>query len=195
LKEKIMQTLPMFSVPLIHHRIENWQTNKKRIKGALPNVTDEICKSHGQAYTDFFEQQSKKELPSYSDVVFEVIDPLLRVFADGVPMNFTEMWYQTSIRGGAHGIHNHGTIGWSAVIYVDFDIEHHTPTMFYSPFDNFWNGEVQVYSPTVQEGDMIIFPSVIKHEALVNDSDVRRTIISFNIAGCPEIVKKTLFGS
>jgi ectoine hydroxylase-related dioxygenase (phytanoyl-CoA dioxygenase family) len=42
-------------------------------------------------------------------------------------------------------------------------------------------GQYETYEPKVKEGDLIIFPSTIQHEASTNMSNKRRTIISFNL--------------
>jgi hypothetical protein len=40
---------------------------------------------------------------------------------------------------------------------------------------------------------MIIFPSTIGHEAKENTSDIRRTVISYNMRGKVCTVRRTLF--
>ena len=54
------------------------------------------------------------------------------------------------------------------------------------------NGGTSI-QPKVKEGDMILFPSSLLHEAPVNRTDTRRTIISYNIRGYVDYVKHTLF--
>ena len=46
--------------------------------------------------------------------------------------------------------------------------------------------------PPIKEGDMVLFPSVITHEALPNMSDIRRTIVSYNLRGKVYQPKKTI---
>ena len=102
------------------------------------------------------------------------------------------MWFQTALKGMKHTCHNHG-LGWSAIIYVDFDANYHTATKFYSPFPNPFNGSVESYIPTIEEGTLLIFPSNIVHEALPNTSDLPRSIISFNLTNQKQTIKKVLF--
>ena len=40
---------------------------------------------------------------------------------------------------------------------------------------------------------MVIFPATISHEAPVNRSDTRRTIVSYNLRGHTDYVKKKLW--
>ena len=83
---------------------------------------------------------------------------------------------------------------WLVVsIYVEFDPELHESTQFYSPFRNVWNGNLETFQAPVKEGDMVIFPATISHEAPVNRSDTRRTIVSYNLRGHTDYVKKKLW--
>ena len=84
-------------------------------------------------------------------------------------------------------LHNHGNIGWSSVFYINFDPKIHTSTKFLSPFNSGSGiGNIlQWYQPDVKEGDFIIFNSDIPHEALPNESDKKRTIISMNFQTQP----------
>ena len=182
----------MFSVPIIHFEIANWKTNKQKILDVLPEFNQEHFDSNGDQYTDFF-HQSEEHLPPYADTVIEILEPYLAEFTERRRIEFTDMWCQKSVLGMKHGVHNHGHSGWSAVLYVEFDPERHTATKFYSPFNNPWSGILQTFVPPVKEGDLVIFPATISHEAMPNESTTDRTIISFNIRGKVDKVKKTMW--
>ena len=182
----------LFSIPIAHYEIENWRTNKERIMNALPQFGQEHIDSNLEQYTDFF-HQDEQLLPAYADTVIAIIEPYLAEFTERRRIEFTDMWCQTSYKGQKHGLHNHGHSGWSAVIYVDFDPQVHTATQFISPFNNPWSGRLQTFQPPVKEGDMVIFPATVAHEALPNESDKPRTIVSFNLRGKVDKVKKTMW--
>jgi len=183
----------MFSVPIAHFSIDNWQDNKKRILDCLPELDESHYESNGEVYTDFFHKERTDPLPSYSDTVIDIITPLLKQFTNGMKIEFTDMWFQRAYKGHKHGVHNHGHSGWSSIIYVEFDPRYHTATTFYSPFLNPWSGKLEEFCPPVKEGDMVIFPSTIAHEAKENKSDTRRTIVSYNMRGKVCTVRRTLF--
>ena len=184
----------MFTVPIVHYPIENWSENKKKILDALPPEDDSQLEPNGTGlYTDFFINGKVKELPSYFHTVVDVIKPYLKSFMDGNPVEFVEMWYQKYYNMVEHKTHCHGFTGWSSIIYVEFDPKVHESTRFFSPFRQPWDCDVEVFQPEVKEGDMILFPSSLLHEAPVNRSDTRRTIISYNIRGYVDYVKHTLF--
>ena len=186
----------MFSVPIIHYKIENWSVAKKIIIDALPPESPETYEGEdGGLYTDFFTNSGPdvKTLPPYADKVIDIIKPYLADFSDQRRVEFTDMWYQYQHKGVDHGCHNHGHSGWSSVIYVEFDPEVHQGTQFHNPFRNPWNGNLEFYIPPVEEGSMVIFPSTITHESLKNTSSVRRTIVSYNLRGHVDVVKKELW--
>ena len=197
-----MEFIEMFSVPLYKFSIPNWEEEKKLILEALPEekIYTDIC-------TDFFENSNQRKLPSYTDVVLDIVGPSIQTLQDtldkradgksffskfhthGNWMGLDNMWYQTEYKGQNHELHNHGTIGWSSVLYVNYNPKVHTATKFLSPFGfgAGTGGMVQRYQPDVKEGDFIIFDSNIMHEALPNESDEKRTIISLNFQTSPLI--------
>ena len=184
----------MFSVPIVHYPIENWSENKKKILDALPPEDDSQLEPNGSGlYTDFFINGKVKEFPSYFHTVVDVIKPYLKSFMDGNPVEFVEMWYQKYYNLVEHKTHCHGFTGWSSIIYVEFDPKVHESTRFFSPFRQPWDCDIEVFQPEVKEGDMILFPSSLLHEAPVNRTNTRRTIISYNIRGYVDYVKHTLF--
>ena len=186
----------MFQVPIIHYQIENWEHNKKRILDALPPECPEHAdpQDHG-LFTDFFLTAAAgvKTMPEYSETVIDIIKPYLADFSGERRVEFTDMWYQKYYKGVSHSVHNHGHSGWSSVIYVEFDPKVHEATQYFSPFKNIWNGNLETFQAPVEEGDMVIFPATIAHEAPVNRSDKRRTIVSYNLRGHTDYVKKQLW--
>ena len=56
----------------------------------------------------------------------------------------------------------------------------HQPTIFISPFNDPLGNLIE-YAPDVDEGDIIIFPSMLTHYVLPNKSSDIRIILSFNV--------------
>ena len=194
-----MSVYTMFSVPIIHYEIENWAENKQKIMAALPNHKKEHYEVSDDSitglYTDFYKnaEVGNDTLPDYASVVIDIIKPYLADFSGERRVEFTDMWYQKYYKGVSHSVHNHGHSGWSSVIYVEFDPKLHEATQYFSPFKNIWNGNLETFQAPVEEGDMVIFPATIAHEAPVNRSDTRRTIVSYNLRGHTDLVKKKLW--
>ena len=182
----------MFSVPLFKYRIRNWYENKQELYDLIPKWDDSI--RDGKVYTDYHNKKGHK--PLYADMVLDLIQPFFINFTkdmENKKVGLYDMWCQTSYRGQKHNLHNHGYLGWAAVLYVEFDPQVHRATSFLSPFNNPYDGNINYHIPNfVEEGDLIVFPSTIAHQSLENESDKPRTIISFNFTTFPNPVRMTI---
>lgn len=173
----------MFSLPIYTVEVADWVSKKKKIKESIEGLyLGRPSDEPGHCLTDYFHNGNGIE-PYWNDLI-DILNPEIKR-SEGGFFNKREMliegfWVEKSDKNKSHGIHNHGALGYSAVLYVDFDPEHHSSTRFVSPFNHWETGEVLYYSPKVREGVMIYFPSYILHEAPPNFSDKTRTIISFN---------------
>ena len=95
----------MFSVPVIHYQIANWDLNKKKILDALPPETPEHADPQDNGlYTDFFltAAAGNQELPDYFNTVLGVIKPYLADFTDERRLEFVDMWYQKYYKNVEH---------------------------------------------------------------------------------------------
>lgn len=180
-----------FGIPFYISRVPNWEEQKEIIINSLPNFKKyklEKSKNSGHGdknhYTDYFKNLEKP--PIYAETVLGCINDQILSFCEITKQNWnlTAIWFQTYEQYNNFSVHNHGIEGWSAILYVEFDDQEHSPTTFYSPYPS-WKkemlGQYETYIPPVKEGDLLIFPSMIQHEASSNLSSKRRTIISFNL--------------
>jgi hypothetical protein len=178
---------PMFSIPLFRFEQANWKEKKSRILRALPKLTDSHVSLDKDSNTDYYLNNMGKSLPAYTSTVMDCLSNSMYEFcARGFPVDpvVTPMWFETSYKSNYHGAHNHGSLGYSAILFVEFDPEVHTPTRFIAPFMNFYTGSLIDHWPkNVAEGTLLIVPSVILHDVQPNQTDKARTVIAFNIAG------------
>lgn len=82
-----------------------------------------------------------------------------------------DIWFQQYTDNGEHGWHTHGG-NFTGVYYLELD-KKSPSTEIIDPFSK------RKFCVKVKEGDMIIFPSHIKHRAPINIGK-RKTIISWN---------------
>lgn len=168
----------MFSVPLIHIQVREWKEKKNEIKRLYE--TQKI-NFDGAVKTDYHSQINSNF--SYNKILEklfkEELDELYKFI--NIRGKIISSWFETATKSNSHPTHHHGAIGYSAVCFVDYNQEEHTPTQFISPFNNFINGYMLHHSPDVSEGSLIFFPSTILHFTEPNKSNIDRTILSFNI--------------
>jgi hypothetical protein len=121
-------------------------------------------------------------------------EPELRVGIEG-------MWFQCSRDGAFHDVHTHGNCSWSSVYIVQIDepeerVKHpvygaaNGVTRLYGPpfealggaYVDLGNAYLQPPSMDVAplEGQLLLFPSWLAHQALPYNGEKERIIISFN---------------
>jgi hypothetical protein len=163
--------------PFFHFTLNEWHWKKMVILKNLPK----------EGFTDYhdLEKSDTNSIPEYANVVQQCVEEEMEHVSNsiGYPSVLLGMWYERSFRNERHGVHNHGACGYSAVLYVKFNPEVHESTRFYLPFPDPMSGSIHNFHPPVKEGDLIIFPSHMLHEAVPNKSDEERLIVSFNIMG------------
>ena len=111
------------------------------------------------------------------------------------------LWFQTATGGAAHDVHTHGNCSWSGVYIVQIDppaarAQHSVygatngVTRLYGPhFTTLGGAFVDVGNAYLQqphldvdqvEGQLLVFPSWLMHQAMAYGGDKDRVIISFN---------------
>lgn len=168
----------IFYIPLLHLSVRDWENKKKILLEVIknnpikPSDDENILTNYHQHKGDLnetierlFEEEIKSFCECFGFVYYRV----------------SMSWFQIAEKGHHHGVHNHGSTGYSSVCYLEYDEDVHTPTEFIAPFNNFITGEGLYHSPKVSEGSIIFFPSNLMHFTDINKSDKKRVIISFNI--------------
>lgn len=84
-----------------------------------------------------------------------------------------EIWFQQYFRQASHGWHTHGS-NFTNVYYLELDSSA-PKTVLVNPFTR------EEFTPDVQEGQTLIFPSYVVHKSPEDFFDKRKTIISWNL--------------
>lgn len=166
----------MFYVPLVHIKCRNWEEKKKRI---FDHIEKRPINLSGEVFTDYFQCNR-----SSNEFFQDLFDEELNLFLQEInykTKNIHSSWVEIAKNKNNHPVHNHQSLGYSAVCYVQFDNNLHEPTIFISPFLNFIDGNVLEHTPNVEEGSIVFFPSAIMHYTTPNSSEIDRIIVSFNI--------------
>lgn len=170
----------MFSVPIFNISVEGWEEKKEALLNIFEkNKTYLKLSDNNTVVTDYYSNNT------YVDAVSEILNDEIKEFLSftGHDLKLMNCWFEESTNHMYHVIHNHGPVGFSAVCFVEYDQEVHTPTQFIAPFNDFMKGNTLQYSPScVTEGTLLIFPSAIHHFTLPNTSDKRRIALSFNLS-------------
>ena len=172
----------MFSVPFEHFPCVKHHQEYKNI--LLRKFESNLEIENGYR-TDFFKNDREKIIPDYHKIVANALGEHLQSIEKntGFTLDIVCMWYQMTSKGEMHQVHTHGATGLSCIWYLEFDPEVHKATTFFAPFHDPFTGDLIERKPQIKEGDFVVFPSFLMHQQEGNDSDKRRTIISFNLSG------------
>ena len=200
LKKEIVIT-PMFTVPLLHIKMSNWEF-KKPILLDLFKKSEEWISKRDTVNTTYlndtdFKEKSKEQILKInswdeylSKILFDVFYEELKIIYEtfGDPENYPNKianisyaWFQEQKDGMFHFPHSHGNCGLSAVCFVEYDEKYHTPTHFLSPYLNPLKGHNEEYcEQNISSGSLLVFPSNIIHHTYPNNSEKNRIILAFN---------------
>jgi hypothetical protein len=175
-----MLDLDLFKVTIYKIKITGWQEHKSRILSLVP--FDKEKYHYGTlSYSDYFTEDKH----SYESEILNLFKPYMKEFEQIYTISeYSNVWCQGYVNSDWHEPHNHGCYGHSCIFYAHFDSESHPPTEFVSPFPSI-SGDIEGVRPPVEEGDLIIFPSMLVHTAPPSGSDKERIIFSFNIKTMP----------
>lgn len=172
----------MFKIPLVHIELNNWEYKKQSLLNlkkydSVPDIKTE------NLITDFYQNFDNKY--NYTKEVFFILENDIKSFLlkFNLPQyKITDAWFEKTYDNMSHQVHNHGSIGYSAVCFIKFNPSVHKPTHFISPFNDFTTGSQQIFVPEkIKEGSLILFPSVIHHYTVPSCSNEERIILSFNL--------------
>jgi len=165
----------MLTIPFYHYKVSNWKEKKEQLLDFVSNLSFKYFDKPADLYTTYGDQTSSIPLKILED---DILKFTTEVKYSG-EIN-AEIWFQKYYENQFHSPHNHGAIGYSSVLYINFDKRMHDGTRFLAPFNDPDGNHVE-FAPDVDEGSLIFFPSYLYHFTVPNKSDSIRIIMSMNI--------------
>lgn len=185
---------PMFSVPILHLEVRNWEKKKKELLRIHEYTkSNAITKAFNDVQTDYH-YNGENPHTCYSQEIFKILEEEISIAnSEFIPehpnpeeqsnLGMENSWFETSTKGSQHQVHNHGPCGVSAVCYIEFDKEVHEPTHFINPFFSYYSGDAMYYAPWgAGEGSILFWPAPVLHFTQPNSSDKERLVLSFNLS-------------
>ena len=176
----MIDVIPLFTINVFKVKIKDWsKKHRDRILDLVPTNSQvskgsEVSPIH---YTDYYDN----EKPPYYDELMKILQPYLDDFFKEHDLSYiATLWCQKYTAGDCHLPHDHGSIGFSAVLYAKLDDGVHPGTGFFPPFPD-EKGCKKGTSFQVEEGDLVIFPAHLLHMAPPHYDDSMRVIFSFNM--------------
>jgi uncharacterized protein (TIGR02466 family) len=167
----------------------------------LPSYTEYNNSTQCNVYSDYFPNAKRLDNDLFRKFYDKPIKDFLTQMRFSVKDNWnidTVFWYNITEKGGWQEMHDHVSspkiVNFSAIHYVKFAPDHQ-PVEFRHPNeqviraiqpseiqeDNPYMFQNLSLSPSMSEGDIIFFPSYLKHSVPVQKSDKQRISIAMNI--------------
>lgn len=148
---------------------------------------------------DFLEREEPEVMETkriLEEIILEVISEINHPFwpEDAeAETHIIESWYHVTQYGGYHDAHSHPNCSWCGIYYLEpgdaSEEGHGGLNRFYDPRSNAehyadpataYLGSQGVWDFTPQEGQIVLFPSYLKHSALPYFGKKDRIVIAFN---------------
>lgn len=169
----------MFIIPHLKLDVSDWENKKKKLLQLMKN-----CNLEESSFlkSSFFDDSSRNQNELVESIFEEELDHMKTSFGL-IDCSVKHSWFQEQTKNMFHPIHDHcaNNTMMSSICYIDYDPSEHTATKFISPFMDSLSFSYLDFTPQVNEGTIIFFPSNILHQTLPSTSDKSRKIISFNL--------------
>lgn len=167
----------IFADYMYQYFAENWDTQKT-------TLTEWINKAEFKRDTDQVFLSDKKDLnKNYQSKFVELFRNELEKFEHdiGREVKLKDAWLVRYERGDWHPPHNHGSMGYSGILFIEFDEDHHRPPYFIDPNNDRFTDRTNYIIPKILEGGIVISRSNILHFTYPNLSDKERIILGFDL--------------
>lgn len=181
-------------IPLIVSKWEDFDNNKQIIietclKSEIPNTIESNiavgAKSNlWESSFDFLEKQ-----PDINDLKLWLIQESTALINNFNNTSYraaiTESWAHVTRHGGYHKPHHHSGSTWSGIFYVESELNKGGSNTWYLPF--YMERKLGLefadatYTINHSPGNLVLFPSMLLHDADVYWGTQPRIVISFNL--------------
>ena len=139
----------MLNIPFYHYKVNNWREKKEQLLDFVSTLSFKFKDQIADLYTTYGDQTSSIPLKILED---DIVKFTTEVKYSG-EMD-ADIWFQKYYENQFHSPHNHGAIGYSAVLYINFDKRIHEGTRFLAPFNDPDGNHIE-FVPDVDEGSVI----------------------------------------
>ena len=181
-----MINIQTVAAPIVIAKFPEHELFQQDVLAAIDSMPDHsICAGDDQiTKTDYWEAGPEKRPDigrPYWDIIAPYMKDLIRTISKQIDLDhfqwgeYGQAWYQQYYQTDAHSWHRHPLSVYNVVYYLELPSDA-PPTLLRNPLDT-----TQHLEPPVKEGDIIVFPSFIKHCSPPSRSTERKTIIAFNL--------------
>jgi len=171
-------------IPLFSYEVKNWVNKKREIISWLDKTT--FSRQGGPGYGNFYSDRPfTKYNKFYADDFVNLLNFELKSFVDdaGLPfISLVDIWSVEYEKGDFHLPHTHRSSGFSGILYVNFNKGEHPLTTVIQPWNGILDEKTKLVPIDAEEGTLTIIPSNLLHFTTPNESDYKKTVISFDLS-------------
>jgi hypothetical protein len=161
---------PIFKIEFFKIKCVNFKNKKEDI--------EKILKQYPEKRLDnFYTNRNKSKITWELQEIFKDEFNLIKTKYNN-KIDVYNAWSVSYDKGDYHVPHNHGSIGYCAILYLNMH-KNSPVTTYIQP----WNDErdmTRLYNPPVKEGDIMIVPQFLYHYTTPNKIKFKKRIISFD---------------
>ena len=165
----------LFKIPILNFSIENFKFKQKQIEKVLKQYPEHRLNG------PFFSNRGQMDV-SFMHTFSDIFKKEFEYISKNLQSNevLKDIWSNSYKKGDYHIPHNHGSRGYTGILYLRYDDNHHPPTIYFQPWNDVKDvGRFEV--PEVKEGSVVIFPSFVQHMSRPNPISKYKRIISFDL--------------
>ena len=163
--------VPMWSLPSI-----NFKKKKEQLVKLLKNYPEK--RTGIQNFTTNRQSPRPNLKEAFTNIYEEELGMLVQSVKADVAIE--DIWSVSYKKGDYHSPHNHGTIGYAGILYLDFP-EGSQPTNYIQPWQNITSDTTLFNTLPVKEGDIVIVPKFVNHFSPPHKGKKQKRIISWDM--------------
>ena len=170
----------LFYAPLYSYEVKEWNRKKKALLSRI-NRSDFGYHGLNTFQTDRHTKKNRYSL-DFESIFSEELDEFKKE-ANLEYLRVMDIWtLKYTKKTENHCPHNHRSIGYTGLMYLEYDEKVHTPTKFIGPWNDPVSDTTNIASiPEPKEGVMYIWPSVLVHYADAMQTNKLRMITSWDM--------------
>jgi|TARA_R110002012_G_scaffold23270_1_gene79120 hypothetical protein len=169
---------PVFKIEFFKIECIDFNNKKKKIEKVLDRYPE-------MPQLNFSSNRDKCNINSEFQNIFKDEFNLIRAKYNSV-VSLQKVWSVSYNKGDYHVPHNHSSIGYCGILYLDMKSDS-PKTTYIQPWNNERDRSV-LYSPEIKQGDIMIIPQHLWHYTSPNLIKFKKRIISFDF-----VLKDVLF--
>jgi len=160
----------VFKINFFKVKCINFKQKKKAIEKVLKKYPE-------MPFSNFYSNKNKANITRDLQNIFKDEFMIINLqYNRKVKLNTA--WSVTYKKGDYHIPHNHGSRGYTGILYLNMHKD--SPcTTYIQPWNN-ENDRTVLYKPPVEEGDIVIVPQFLLHYTEPNLISFKKRIISFD---------------